>query len=1147
MSSEEIAAVEKNGNYWLSASNTAYHIINPNATSLKPIESDGYYSLARGGDTFYVLDASGNSIKLDLNGRTMFDDFTGVVSQAGSTNTYTPTHVEESPFVWYWEDKISGPHPDAAFLVLASRNDVSASWDTSSFHNNNIWGFFFDETGTYHGQSDVIKLAWFPDALQRPGSQYESLFGDDLNNDGLITPGASPTNLLNISGNQHHIDDGHGGESVILKNDNVIIGPNSNAGWSATQVEKNGGHLEVLWKHPTGNKYDVWQVDTSGNFVSSIKTKLWEDELKFNQDLNGDGDTGLVTVEAIGNAHLKHGDNTYNGAPQYYIVDGSNDPIGLTNGGQKGPTSYAGWSATQVIASESGGYEVLWSHTGGKYDVWKVDTSGNFVSSIKAKLWEDELKFNQDLNGDGDTGLVTVEAIGNAHLKHGDNTINGAPQYYIVDGSNDPIGLTNGGQKGPTSYAGWSATQVIASESGGYEVLWSHTGGKYDVWKVDTSGNFVSSIKANLWEDELKFNQDLNGDGDTGLVTVEAIGNAHLKHGDNTINGAPQYYIVDGSNDPIGLTNGGQKGPTSYAGWSATQVIASESGGYEVLWSHTGGKHDVWKVDTSGNFESSIKANLWEDELKFNQDLNGDGDTGLVTVEAIGNAHLKHGDNTINGAPQYYIVDGSNDPIGLTNGGQKGPTSYAGWSATQVIASESGGYEVLWSHTGGKHDVWKVDTSGNFESSIKANLWEDELKFNQDLNGDGDTGLVTVEAIGNAHLKHGDNTINGAPQYYIVDGSNDPIGLTNGGQKGPTSYAGWSATQVIASESGGYEVLWSHTGGKHDVWKVDTSGNFESSIKANLWEDELKFNQDLNGDGDTGLVTVEAIGNAHLKHGDNTINGAPQYYIVDGSNDPIGLTNGGQKGPTSYAGWSATQVIASESGGYEVLWSHTGGKHDVWKVDTSGNFESSIKANLWEDELKFGVDINLDGIDSGKKNNIYGSVGNDTFDGGAGDDIINGREGHDTLIGGEGNDWLSGDGGSGYAGNDILFGNAGNDDLRGRDGNDQIDGGTGNDQIDGGTGSDTIITGTGSDTIILRIGDGGNTSSNADIITDFTDGSDNFGLDDGLLFSQLVIVQGSGAYASDTIISKGSEYLAILQGIDATLLSDADFETVDIA
>ena len=77
-----------------------------------------------------------------------------------------------------------------------------------------------------------------------------------------------------------------------------------------------------------------------------------------------------------------------------------------------------------------------------KYDVWKVDALGNFVSSIKAKLWEDELKFGVDINGDGDTvetGLVTVEAIGNAHLKHGDNTYNGAPQYYIVDGTERPL------------------------------------------------------------------------------------------------------------------------------------------------------------------------------------------------------------------------------------------------------------------------------------------------------------------------------------------------------------------------------------------------------------------------------------------------------------------------------------------------------------------------------------------------------------------------------------------------------------------------------------------------------------------------------------------------------------------------------------
>ena len=155
-----------------------------------------------------------------------------------------------------------------------------------------------------------------------------------------------------------------------------------------------------------------------------------------------------MTVEAIGNVHLKHGDNTYNGAPQYYIVDGTNAPIGLTNGGPKGPTSYAGWSATQV---EKNGdhYEVLWIiPLVTNMMCGRLMQSGNFVSSIKAKLWEDELKFNLDLNGDGDTGLVTVEAIGNAHLKHGDNTYNGAPQYYIVDGTMTPYWFNKRRAKG---------------------------------------------------------------------------------------------------------------------------------------------------------------------------------------------------------------------------------------------------------------------------------------------------------------------------------------------------------------------------------------------------------------------------------------------------------------------------------------------------------------------------------------------------------------------------------------------------------------------------------------------------------------------------------------------------------------------------
>ncbi|MDB4085789.1 hypothetical protein N9539_05625, partial [Amylibacter sp.] len=269
MSSEELTSIEKNGNYWLSKSNTAYHIVNPNATKLEPIENDGYYSLAKGGDTFYVLDASGNSIRLDLNGLTFFADYTG----SGVTKTYTPSHVEESPFKYDFDNS------DTAFLVRAERND-KPSWNNEPFFNNNTWGFFFDETGKHTG-SDTLQATGLP----RHGSTYESLFNDDLNNDGQITPGASPTNLLDISGNKHHLDDGHGSDSIIIKKDNVTIDPNSNGGLNATQVQKNSDHYEVLLEH-TNVKYDVWKVDTSGNFVSSIKAKLWEDEEKFSDALD---------------------------------------------------------------------------------------------------------------------------------------------------------------------------------------------------------------------------------------------------------------------------------------------------------------------------------------------------------------------------------------------------------------------------------------------------------------------------------------------------------------------------------------------------------------------------------------------------------------------------------------------------------------------------------------------------------------------------------------------------------------------------------------------------------------------------------------------------------------------------------------------
>ena len=498
----------------------------------------------------------------------------------------------------------------------------------------------------------------------------------------------------------------------------------------------------------------------------------------------------------------------------------------------------------------------------------------------------------------------------------------------------------------------------------------------------------------------------------------------------------------------------------------------------------------------------------------------------LSYLEEIGNFSLgKSGD-------QHYILDANGNSIRFD-----GPTYAPGYSFTDtpLHVEESftnegfqndypdGNFWVLfqreeWANKGGVSNYGymarKYDASGVSKGTdfVKTGnhvelrpYMEYEAMFGVDLNND----KIIPTGINPNNLMD----ISGN-QHHIDDGhvSDGIILKIDNTTIDPNSNGGLNATQV-QKNGDYYEVLLEHENVKYDVWKVNSEGNFVSSIKAKLWQDEEKFGVDLNGDSDTGLVTVEDNGGVHLKHDDNS------YFIVKGSNDPVGLTSGGaSKGPNSFPGWSATQVEASASGGYEVFWSHSSGKTTAWKVDALGSYQSHI--SVTKSVTESGITIIKYDDHSWKfggngNDSLSGSIGNDTIDGGDGNDHINGYSGHDTLIGG--------------------------------DGNDRLRGSHGNDQIDGGTGSDTITTGSGLDKIILRIGDGGNTLSDADIITDFTDGSDNFGLDGGLLFSQLVIAQGSDAYASDTIISAGSEHLAILQGIDIIQLSDADFETVDIA
>ena len=187
--------------------------------------------------------------------------------------------------------------------------------------------------------------------------------------------------------------------------------------------------------------------------------------------------------------------------------------------------------------------------------------------------------------------------------------------------------------------------------------------------------------------------------------------------------------------------------------------------------------------------------------------------------------------------------------------------------------------------------------------------------------------------------------------------------------------------------------------------------------------------------------------------------------------------------------------------------------------------------------------------------NIIGSGGDDTLIGDAGANELRGGMGNDLVQGGDGADVLFGDisaSESGHPGNELnkssWYGHSwdntrhGNDILEGGAGDDILYGAGGDDRLDGGTGRDTLTGGSGIDVFVLRAGSGGATLADADVITDFTDGTDLIGLD-GLQFFNLSVTQGTGANALDAIITDTTtnEILAIVQNTTAADISLLDY------
>ena len=512
-------------------------------------------------------------------------------------------------------------------------------------------------------------------------------------------------------------------------------------------VEQTAYGYEIAWRVLGSDQYGVWYTDSNGNYISNSGIISGADvasfERTFDQDLNGDGIIGVpppVIIEAFGSTSL-----TQIGS-QFYLY----------NGGLGPQLKYAGFA---VVAGQFGayvpigaeqtpsGYEIAWRISGtDDYGIWYVDGAGNYVSNsgvlsaTSAALKSFEISFLQDLNADGVVGFIPtiIEANGTTSLAQvGSN-------FYLYSGGSGPSlkyagAAVVGGQFG--AFVPIGAEQTAA----GYEIAWKITGtDQYGIWYTDSNGNYVSNsdvmagASASLELIETNFQQDLNGDGVIGhlpsaATIIDSSGTTGLVQIENNF-----YLDVDGSKVSLKYA-----GSAVVAGQFATfRPIGAEqtATGYEIAWKdQAADQYGLWYTDDSGNYISSSEVmsgtstSLASIEVRFHQDLSGDGTIGPLSAAIAANNEvgLIPGPSsqalplTIDSNEKFTFHAGIDaGSAAYVEGANTIPNGFAPVIGEQLKAlldkAQNGYFEWPRAQTSGEHDI-SVDLVDQ-NTSILANL-----------------------------------------------------------------------------------------------------------------------------------------------------------------------------------------------------------------------------------------------------------------------------------------------------------------------------------------------------------------------------------------------------------------------------------------
>lgn len=227
--------------------------------------------------------------------------------------------------------------------------------------------------------------------------------------------------------------------------------------------------------------------------------------------------------------------------------------------------------------------------------------------------------------------------------------------------------------------------------------------------------------------------------------------------------------------------------------------------------------------------------------------------------------------------------------------------------------------------------------------------------------------------------------------------------------------------------------------------------------------------------------------------------------------------------------------------------------------DTRALIENAI-ASQYDDTL-YGNQVANRLQGNGGNDIVYGEAGRDKLLGNAGDDRLYGGDGKDRIIGGSGKDQLFGESGAdrliggagkdllvGDNGRDVLLGGAGRDVLGGGRGNDVLRGGKGGDTIQGGLGQDIMTGGGGADRFYFASVDDSASGKKADVIRDFTSGTDKLDLADLATVPLTLDLNGSFSGTGPSVITRmvGNETRVLVDG-DGDGIADFRIDLIGVS